>query len=343
MEVMRRRRRRRGFSLVELTLTVSVMVVLVVAANGIIAVCARGVDATRDIQRSCEVDRLIDRMRFDLTEATALSSVTSREVRFTVPDRDGDLAPESLGYAWSGVANSSLTRQDDASFESVLASVTDLTIIPITVMDRGPATTVTTSELLLSAASTAGSSSTLSLGGVGGAGLTVKPVAPPGSDSWSVTRYRYLAKRGMISLGSMYVGMHDVDGSTIGNAMEAKSVSGSLLSLSSSWQDIAFTNATMPKSKGSVAVVLAQASASSVSLDTTTSSHPSTSWSTYSNSKWSGVAGVEPVHELYGTFTLVSPGADRIAVTGLLVTLTAANAEESVTVLIPLPNRPTSP
>ena len=43
-------------------------------------------------------------MLADLQLATGFTERTTKAATFTVPDRDGDSKPETLRYAWSGVA-----------------------------------------------------------------------------------------------------------------------------------------------------------------------------------------------------------------------------------------------
>ncbi|MDD4889666.1 MAG: hypothetical protein PHU85_07020, partial [Phycisphaerae bacterium] len=47
----------------------------------------------------------------DLSLATSFTERTDRAVTMTVPDRTGDSQPETIRYAWSGVAGDPLTRQ----------------------------------------------------------------------------------------------------------------------------------------------------------------------------------------------------------------------------------------
>ena len=47
----------------------------------------------------------------DLEHALAFSERTSAAVTFTVPDRDGDNAPETVRYAFSGAAGDPLTYE----------------------------------------------------------------------------------------------------------------------------------------------------------------------------------------------------------------------------------------
>ena len=46
----------------------------------------------------------LDQMSADLSVATGFSAMTSTSVTFTVPDRNGDAAAETINYSWSGVA-----------------------------------------------------------------------------------------------------------------------------------------------------------------------------------------------------------------------------------------------
>jgi len=74
--------------------------------------------ATRQIGSGLGIDERVSRgsdvvqqITLDLSLAQTFTERTDRTVAFTVPDRDGDGEPESIRYAWSGVAGDPLTRQ----------------------------------------------------------------------------------------------------------------------------------------------------------------------------------------------------------------------------------------
>ncbi|MFN0132186.1 MAG: PilW family protein [Phycisphaerales bacterium] len=112
---------RRGFSLIELVLGMAIASIAMVAIGSVFVLSAKALPTARgstsaSSQTSLAVQELLD----DLRMATAVSEATGTAVTLTVPDRTGDNTPETVRYAWSGVAGGPLTRAMNGGAETVL-------------------------------------------------------------------------------------------------------------------------------------------------------------------------------------------------------------------------------
>jgi len=101
-----------AFTLIEVVLTVAVVSIIMGAMVSVMLLATRGMNCglVRD-ENTTEGTRAVQQITLDLSLAQAFTERTDRTVAFTVPDRDGDGQPESIRYAWSGVAGDPLTRE----------------------------------------------------------------------------------------------------------------------------------------------------------------------------------------------------------------------------------------
>jgi hypothetical protein len=102
--------RRRGFSMLELSLSLSSAAILTVSLGASLVVASRGLElgASPDGQR-IDTARVAREVAQDLQQATRFTEQTATAATIQVPDRDGDGDPETIRYAWSGSAGAPLT------------------------------------------------------------------------------------------------------------------------------------------------------------------------------------------------------------------------------------------
>lgn len=104
--------RRRGFTLMELVTSMAIMGVIVLGlGSGIIMASYAIDDGTGSNTTQRKAREAADQIRADLTYALSFTERTWNAVTFTAPDRDGDSNPETIRYAWSGVAGDPLNRE----------------------------------------------------------------------------------------------------------------------------------------------------------------------------------------------------------------------------------------
>jgi prepilin-type N-terminal cleavage/methylation domain-containing protein len=105
-------RSRPGFTLLELSISLVVMGVILVSLGSVLVLSAKALPSSSTsgvgaVPAQAGLDRLIAEARF----ATKVAEATPTALTFTVADRNGDLSPETIRYAWSGTAGAPLTRQ----------------------------------------------------------------------------------------------------------------------------------------------------------------------------------------------------------------------------------------
>ena len=115
-------RPRAGFTLLEMVLSVALLSLLMGAMTFSLTVASRSIDGgTGPAGKAIRGAALIEEMNADLAMATGFSERTATAVTFTVPDRDGDKAPERLRYWWTGEADGRLLRQVNDAPAAVIA------------------------------------------------------------------------------------------------------------------------------------------------------------------------------------------------------------------------------
>jgi prepilin-type N-terminal cleavage/methylation domain-containing protein len=99
-----------AFTLIEMLVSIAVMAVLVTGIASAIVLATRTAEGAAQPGDLADAAGVVDQITAELAVALSFSERTATAVTFTVPDRDGDEAPETIRYAWSGVAGDPLTR-----------------------------------------------------------------------------------------------------------------------------------------------------------------------------------------------------------------------------------------
>jgi type II secretory pathway pseudopilin PulG len=116
-----------GFTLVEMVMSMVIMMTLMAGIGSAIMVASRALDnGNTPSAESASALLAINQVTEDLTFALSFTERTATSAEFTVPDRTGDLVPETIRYAWSGVAGQPLTREFNGGAPvNVIAKVDD--------------------------------------------------------------------------------------------------------------------------------------------------------------------------------------------------------------------------
>jgi len=100
-------------------------------------------------RQSAIASEVLGKLTADLALALSFSERTTTAVTFDVPDRDGDLHPESIRYAWSGTPGDPLTYQYNGGTELTLATdVQSLDLSALTRLTIAPAVVATLPEVV---------------------------------------------------------------------------------------------------------------------------------------------------------------------------------------------------
>lgn len=115
--------RRRAFTLAESVVALAVFSILLLGLGAAVSIALRAVDApSSPAAWTARSAAGLSQMCADLAAATSFSVRTPTAVEFTVPDRTGDGAADTLRYAWSGTADAPLTRTLNGGTPQTVAS-----------------------------------------------------------------------------------------------------------------------------------------------------------------------------------------------------------------------------
>jgi hypothetical protein len=115
--------RHRAFTLAETVTALAVFSILLLGLGAAVSIAVRAVDTpSSPAAWTARSAAGLSQMCADLAAATSFSVRTPTTVEFTVPDRTGDGAADTLRYAWSGKADAPLTRTLNGGTPQAVAS-----------------------------------------------------------------------------------------------------------------------------------------------------------------------------------------------------------------------------
>ena len=114
---------RGAFSLAEMVISLAIVTILVGSMTSVLMLSLRAIDdRTNPAGKTVIAADAADQVLADLAVALTFTERTALAATFTVPDRTGDGQPETIRYAWTGVAGDPLLRVfngvEDKSFAS---------------------------------------------------------------------------------------------------------------------------------------------------------------------------------------------------------------------------------
>jgi hypothetical protein len=131
---MPRTARRAGYTFIELVVTMASSAILMAGLASVLFIASKAITpdatATQDANRS---SLALAQLTADLRLALDLSERTATAVTFTVPDRNGDGAVETLRYSWGGTAGNPLQyRYNSDTAVTLLANVQTFNLSALT-------------------------------------------------------------------------------------------------------------------------------------------------------------------------------------------------------------------
>lgn len=109
----------------ELAITLPTVALLTLGMSAAVLVSVRSIPQPGSlITANTEATRVLERLERDLRCAIEILTQEDREIRFRVPDRNGDAQPETIRYWWSGVSGTSVFREVNAHAAEVLLGQT---------------------------------------------------------------------------------------------------------------------------------------------------------------------------------------------------------------------------
>ena len=97
-----------GFTLIELLVGLVSSTLLVAGLTSAVYISSQALDLDSSISRKSAIaSEVLGELTADLALTRSFSERTATAVTFDVPDRNGDLLPETIRYAWSGTSGDS--------------------------------------------------------------------------------------------------------------------------------------------------------------------------------------------------------------------------------------------
>ena len=241
-------RPRAAFTLLELTVSLAITSILLVAVGSAIVLAAKAIPNAQDqtnvfLASGKATDDLVSELQF----ALGFTQRTANTLEFTVADRDGDSVDETIRYEWSGTAGDPLTRQyNGGPVVPIIDQVQDLAFLyDWHVVSELVPTEVESPEVELASHGSAGLPITFTVTNTNWVGQYFVPTSLPGSaTSWKVTRVAIFAKRSTPIEGVTMVQLRTADPANLPTGLILEQVSMAETSLISTyrWENFAFSN-----------------------------------------------------------------------------------------------------
>jgi len=238
----------RGFTLMELTLSLAVTSILLVAIGSTVMLAARALpDKTAPADRVIRAGQAMREIAEDLQVARYLTERSATAVTISLPDRNGDGLPERVRYAWSGTPGDPLTRQyNDGPAAAVLDDVHqfNLTYHLKDATEEYPGPLVESAEQILSGYSGAGDLEDYKVDKDHWIGQYLRPSLSADAVRWRVTRVLFRAQKEGSPVEHTLVQLRTAgtDNKPTSTVLEEHTMFESDLDDDYSWREFSFSN-----------------------------------------------------------------------------------------------------
>jgi len=242
-----RKASRHGFTLVEVVITAAIMAMLLGGmASAVLLASKAQPDAQSVPSAAIASGRAADLLAADLFHAVSITTATATEIVFTVADRTGDGAPETIRYAWSGTAGAPLVRQVNGG--TAATAVSDVREFQLVYDKRKVALAQTYSsgsETLLASNDGSVNVYDASVSSSYFRGQFFQPTLPANAKTWRVTRVRVKLKYHDWPWGQTKVQLRLANGTVPGDyVIEESSIMEYNLGLYQQWEEFTFSSVT---------------------------------------------------------------------------------------------------
>jgi len=239
---------RRGLTLAELIVTTLIMSILMASLTSAILIASHALPdrntSTDAVLRSSDV---AEQMASELLCALAFTERTATTVEFTVADRNGDLASETIRYAWSGTLGDPLTRQyNGGAVVEIIDGVREFALSYglRTVTEQPDPVTNQSAEYVLSSYDTPSAPADFPITDQNWIGQYFFPSLPVDTVEWKVTRVMFPARILGAAKGITAVQLRRPTGTNLPGptVLEEVLMYESNLGESYLWQEFSFSN-----------------------------------------------------------------------------------------------------
>jgi len=211
-----------GLTLIELVVSVAITSILTVALGSTILIASRALpDGQGPADAVVRAAAVADQLAREIEYAVSINSRSANMVEFTVADRNGDEAPETIRYEWSGAAGDPLTRRyNGQAAAEILDNVSEFHIeYDLKEISEEVAVENESGETVLMFFGGGGDLASRSVTAGKWYGQYFKPLLPNDAVSWKVTRVRFYAKTGGPSSGRAKVQLRIPTASNLPSAL----------------------------------------------------------------------------------------------------------------------------
>jgi len=337
-------------TLVEMVVAMAIVAVLLLGAQSAVMIASRAVpDAKSPNAMSVRGAAGLERMMGELAYAKALVTASATRVVFTVADRTGDAADETIDYSWAGKGSPVVRVMNGGTPETVFAEADGLAL------SYDCATSADPDAFVASAETTLGSySGVLSLGNqsINASSVIAEvftPAMPANAVSFTVTRAAIVLRQNGSATGTNLVQVRTAwNNRPTTKIVDQTAVLESALSASYASKVVVFSgNAAIAAGSPIALVVQCAANANSCDVQTSTLavslSGYNTATSGDSGVTWS-TSGLKQLNfTVYGTITMLDTSATITRCTNVRCALTGPDGRARLSSGTHLFNEPRTP
>ncbi len=306
---------RPGFTLLELTMSLVVTAIILGALTSAMLLASQIIpNEDGPAEATIAANEIAQQFAGELYYAQTVTKRSARKVEFWVADRDGDLMPEMIRYAWSGEPGDPLTRRyNDGDAAAVLDNVLnmDLTYEIKEIIEETPSLPNESAEMKLAAYEDLGSLADYRVTSSNWIGQCFQPVLPPDVLSWRITRVRIQAHKTGGAGGVSMIQLRPANGNGTPSSTVLAEVPmyESDLTKSYSWQEFSYGNATWLQPSQELCVVIQQIGKGGASAQINYGNQGNTGLvrSTDGGATWTRQTGMSMLYHAYGTMTTAAP------------------------------------
>jgi prepilin-type N-terminal cleavage/methylation domain-containing protein len=304
-----------GFTLIEVLVSLSVMSILMLGISAAMGLALRAVpDEDSAMVRITDAGSVLDQVINDLRYARHITERSATAVRVVVADRDGDGAPQTIRYAWSGTPGDPLTRTDGiGAAVAILANVHDFTLSYDlrSQNETYPGPNVESAETVLASVSNVQNNHLSKIINTDWIGQYFRPVLPADAISWKVNRVLFRARASQpASSSSVELRTADADMLPSFTILAQQTMTDLDLTNSVEWREFLFNNVTgLSPGQGLCLVIRHTVGAESASIQYDDLTGPGLLKSTNTGKSWLYENSRRLYYYVYGTVT--TPGPDQ--------------------------------
>ncbi len=298
---------RPGYTLIEMVVSLGISTVLIGGLSSAVMIATKSLGTPASSSTAVvDAGEAADLLVADIGTALAFTERTASAVTFTVPDRNGDLQPETIRYAWAGTGTG-LTRQYNgtASSAAVLTdALQDFNMQYLTRTMLPPVRESVPQNLVYYN----NSNVDLNISQSRWPAQYFAPSLPSNATAWSITKIRlYLKKYGSSQTLSIRVNAANASGKPTGTPLATAAVNTtSISSLNFQWVDVSLNLTSLTPTTGLVLQITGTGSGTLVVSRNRLATAPTTSIyseSTNQGSTWTLIPSSAMHFQVLGTVT----------------------------------------